>query len=152
MSIAQQSCISILSLKPLESHILETKCSVLEMSRDIEVSQILLHPNEEFSMPGAIHEQTIQCVQGRVILEAMGHQFALLPSAVARIAAGTAYRIIAVDASSLLSTLVLPEVKCVEKIEEEIDVASTDSFPASDPPSHTPVTGTEVTQLAETGS
>ena len=136
MQICEESLVTIHEIQPFEANILETKSVVLATSKDFEISQVLLNSGESFDFAKSLRERTIQVLSGRAILSFEDHPFAMIPGQLARLAAGTDDRFEAVDATSALCTLVLPETEIISQEDSEpgtLDQALEDSFPASDP-------------------
>ncbi len=136
MQTREESLVTIHEIQPLETNILETKSIVLVTSKDFEISQVLLNSGESFDFAKSLRERTLQVLIGRAILSFEGHPFAMIPGQLARLAAGTDYRFEAVDATSALCTMVIPETEMTSNAVSKpgtLDQALEDSFPASDP-------------------
>ena len=138
MSIQHAQSGEIISL-PLGAALASSKTTTLVKTADLEVIRLVLPLDKEIPSHNAPGEITVQCLEGRVAFTAHGRTQELTTGQMLYLAASEPHALKAVEDSTMLVTLLLKSKSFQPK--DVVQVASEDSFPASDSPAKAPVIG-----------
>jgi quercetin dioxygenase-like cupin family protein len=128
-------CGDVVDLEGHSPHALTEKTVILVQSDDLTVTRLDLAANAELPPQRTVGDATLQCLFGRVEITLDGEIHKLAAHQLIYLPAKTPHSMKAVSASTLLLTSVIPTEK-PRKAGDEVDEASKESFPASDPPAH----------------
>ena len=128
----------IIDVRPLGAEMATSKTTTLAKTKDLELIRLVLSAGKEIPTHKAPGEITVHCLEGRVGFTAQGITQELVAGQLLYLSAGAPHAVKAIDASSLLVTIVLPKSK-PQPTFDIVQEASEESFPASDPPARSPI-------------
>ena len=139
MSIPHAQPGEVINVRPLGPAIKTTKTATLAKTADLELIRLVLPAGKQIATHKAPGEVTVQCLEGRVSFVAGNTTRELAAGQLLYLEAGAPHSLAALEDSSLLVTMLLPKEIAHAPRYDAVQEASEESFPASDPPSHTGV-------------
>jgi quercetin dioxygenase-like cupin family protein len=132
MSIQHAASGEVIQL-PLGAALCSSKTTTLAKSADLELIRLVLPAGKAIPLHKAPGEITVQCLEGRVAFTAAGKTQDVTAGQLLYLAEGEPHALKALEASSLLVTLLLTRSNPPEPF-DVVQEASEESFPASDSP------------------
>jgi quercetin dioxygenase-like cupin family protein len=139
MSIPHARPGETVSVRPLGAALKTTKSATLAKTDDLEIIRLVLPAGKHVATHQAPGEITVQCLEGRVSFTAGGTTRELAAGQILFLQAGEPHALTALEDASLLVTMLLSKDMVHVPRYDRVQEASEESFPASDPPSHTGV-------------
>ena len=99
----------VFEVQPAGASGAETKTVTLIKTNDVEVVRLVLARGKVIAQHRAPGEITVQCLEGRVELTAMGRQQELAAGQMLFLSAGAPHSVLALDDSTVLLTILLPK-------------------------------------------
>lgn len=129
-----------MNVRPLGATLATTETKALVKTKTLEVIRMVVPAGKEIPTHKAKGEIIVQCLEGKIAFIAEGKTQDLSSGQLLYLAAGEPHSLKGIEGSSLLVTILLTKDKSPEPF-DVVQVASEDSFPASDSPAKTPVIG-----------
>ncbi|MCE9553641.1 MAG: cupin domain-containing protein [Planctomycetes bacterium] len=148
MSLPKAKPGEVIDVRPLGPRLAKAKTEVLVKSDEVEVLRLVLRDGKRIDTHSAPGEALIHCLEGEVELNLADGARNLSAGEMVYLPASEPHSVQAVADSVLLVTLLLSPTAPMmhyeanssdETLLDSVDEASDESFPASDPSSHTPI-------------
>ena len=140
MAISHAQPGEVVNVRPLGATLATTETKALVKTKTLEVIRMVVPAGKEIPTHKAKGEIIVQCLEGNIAFIAEGKTQDLSSGQLLYLAAGEPHSLKGIEGSSLLVTILLTKDKSPEPF-DVVQVASEDSFPASDSPAKTPVIG-----------
>jgi quercetin dioxygenase-like cupin family protein len=123
-------------LLPLRNDLGSSKTTTLVKTDDLELIRLVLPAGKEIPMHQANGEITVQCLEGRITFTAESKTQELTPGQLLYLRTGEPHALTAIEDSSVLVTLHLPQSRTKPAKLDPVQEAGEESFPASDSPAY----------------
>jgi len=135
----QNTSPQVFDVRPLGTVLGSCRTTVVQQSGGLRIVRLVMMAGRELPPHTAPGDASLICIEGRLAVTIEGRSVQLSAGQLMCFAAGQSHAVKAVEDSSALLT-----VAAAAKTTYEIDPvqeASEESFPASDPPARSPITG-----------